>query len=307
VLNLTIRQLETFRQVMLSGSISEAARTLGRTQPAVSAMLTGLERDLGFELFKRERKRLIPKPEAHYFLEEAEHVLSRLAQSARTMHEIGNLQKGRLRIACNPASSGFIVPRAVARFLRGRDDVKVSLMMRSSIIIEEWIASQQYDIGVAETPATPRRTVDILPFDLDCVCALQADDPLAENAVISPQDLDGRPMAVLFEDHPTLKATRQRFFEANSSIIERFELRTFLPALELVEQGLCSCICDPVTARSYDYYRTVETRLVFRPFSPPVPYLISLLTPAHRPMSELAKAFFLILAEELTAIEDRFR
>ena len=48
-MNLTIRQLETFRAVMRAGSISEAARRLGRTQPAVSAALAGLEDELGFK------------------------------------------------------------------------------------------------------------------------------------------------------------------------------------------------------------------------------------------------------------------
>ncbi|MGB0912511.1 MAG: LysR family transcriptional regulator, partial [Phaeobacter italicus] len=37
-MNLSIRQLQAFREVMRSGSVSEAARILGRTQPAISAL-----------------------------------------------------------------------------------------------------------------------------------------------------------------------------------------------------------------------------------------------------------------------------
>ena len=43
-MNLIVRQLATFRAVIQAGSISEAARWLGRKQPAVSVVLPGLER-----------------------------------------------------------------------------------------------------------------------------------------------------------------------------------------------------------------------------------------------------------------------
>ena len=86
--NLSIRQLQTFAEVMRVGSISEAARSLGRTQPAVSSTISGLEREIGFALFEREKKRLVPKPEAHYFLEEAEAVLKRLTKAGRTIQQV---------------------------------------------------------------------------------------------------------------------------------------------------------------------------------------------------------------------------
>ena len=56
-MNLSLRQLSTFREVMRSGSISQAARTVGRTQPAVSTMVQTLEDQLGFALFVRTRRR----------------------------------------------------------------------------------------------------------------------------------------------------------------------------------------------------------------------------------------------------------
>ncbi|HCH25182.1 MAG TPA: LysR family transcriptional regulator, partial [Oceanospirillaceae bacterium] len=38
-MNFSIRQLQAFREVMRTGSISEAARALNRTQPAVSSLI----------------------------------------------------------------------------------------------------------------------------------------------------------------------------------------------------------------------------------------------------------------------------
>ena len=169
--NLTLRQLQTFREVMRSGSISEASRTLLRTQPAVSTMIANIEKELGFNLFVREHGRLTPTAEAYYFLEEAEEVLDRLDRTVRTMSEFGTLDRGSLRIACHPASSGFFLPKVLAEFLKDRPNVKADLMMRTSQVVEDLIASQEYDIGLAETPS-PRSSIKIETFELECVIAL---------------------------------------------------------------------------------------------------------------------------------------
>ena len=295
-MNLSFRQLQTFREVMRTGSISEASRALGRTQPAVSAMIAGLERELRYPLFLREHGRLTPRPEAHYFLEEAEAVLDRLAQSARIMDEIGKLDHGRLRIACHPAASGFFMPRVLAGFLEGRPGVEAALMMRSSAVIEDLVASQEYDIGLAETPG-PRASIRTEDFALPCLLAVPVDSPLAALDRIGPVDLDGYPMATLFDAHHTWHATRAAFDDAGARLNRRFVLQTFLPALELVAAGLCCTLCDRITADSH-----TGADVVFRPFAPDIISSVSILTPAHRPPSLLAQGFRERLRKALTRL-----
>lgn len=303
-MNLSFRQLQTFVQVMRTGSVSEAGRALGRTQPAVSAMIAGLEREVGFQLFERERGRLVPKPEAHYFLEEAEFLLERLTRSTRTLQDIGNLEKGKLRIACNPAASSFFMPRVLANFLRDKPDIEASLMMRSSPVVTDWIASQQYDIGFAETPE-PRRTIISEVFALPGVCAVPKDDPLARKKIITPADLDGKPMAMLFDDHSISEQTRKAFNEAGARLNKRFELRTFLPALQLVSEGLCYTICEGLSAISHQESFGDQNSLVFRPFKPDCFLNMSLLTPANRPLSLLVESFAEVLRAEIKALVER--
>jgi len=298
-MNLSFRQLQTFIEVMRTGSVSEAGRSLGRTQPAISSMLASLEQEIGFPLFERERGRLVPRPEAHYFLEEAENVLTRLSQSARTLQEIGNLEKGKLRIACNPAASSFFMPKILANFLKDKPNARASLMMRSSPIVAEWIASQQYDIGFAEMPER-RRTIRMECFRFPCVCAIPRSDPLALKDRITPEDLDGRPLALLFREHTTFTQTSAAFRAVGAKLYQRFELRTFLPALQLVSEGLCYSICDSLSASSYNDGSGKE--LAFRPFDPLIFLDMAIMTPANRPLSMLARSFSNALHEEVNAL-----
>ncbi len=303
-MNLSIRQLSTFREVMRSGSISEAARTLGRTQPAVSSTIAGLETELELKLFVREQGRLVPTPEAEFFLEEAEAILKRLEVSKRTLRGLANREHGQLRVAGIPEATADFLPNCLSRFIADKPSVKVALASRSSAEIEDLIAAQQFDIGFAETPRA-RNSFDQIDFDLECMCAIPATDPLASKEVITPTELDGYPLALLQSEHRSHKQTLARFRDAGVRFNQRFELQTAWPGLQFVEAGLCALICDMVTA----YNAQQKSRrsmgppqIVFRPFRPRIHNNLSILTPTHRPISIVAKDFCDFLSEEVALV-----
>lgn len=284
----------TFREVMRSGSITEAARAMGRTQPAVSTMIQTLEDQLGLRLFLRSRGKLIPTPEAQFFLEECEEILARVERTERAMDRVSALQSGKLKIASHPAASSVFLPRLLTRFLEGKDDLEVSFIMRSSDVIEDLIASQQFDVGFSETPS-PRASIRQVDYDLECVCVLPPDDPLAGRGEITPADLDGRPMAVLFDQHRTAIQTEAAFRDAGARFNKRLELRTFLPGLQFVAAGVCVMVSDMITAYSHLLQAPEDSRLVIRRFSPRISNSVSILTPGYATQSLPARAFIAVL------------
>ncbi len=64
---------------MLTGNVSQAARNLHRTQPSISALISGLEQELGMRLFERRKGQLHPVPEARYLLEETIAILDKIS------------------------------------------------------------------------------------------------------------------------------------------------------------------------------------------------------------------------------------
>ncbi|WP_245796784.1 LysR family transcriptional regulator [Vibrio aerogenes] len=289
-INLSIKQLETFRTVMRSGSVSEAARSLCRTQPAVSAMLVSLENELNFQLFERDKGRLTPKPEAYFLLEETDAILERLTRTSQLMAEVSNLSRGHLRIAAMPAASLYFMPYVIAGFVKDRPDVNVSMMMRSSMIVHDWIAAQQYDIGYAEMPKE-RDSIHVEPVIIKGVCAIHKDLPLAQKSWITPEDLDGVALAALFSQHPNSEALRLLFEERGVRYYPRFELQNYISGFELVERKLCCSVCDPMSAASYSINKSRQENVVFRPFKPDIIFEHAIITPAHKPLSGVARCF----------------
>ena len=301
-MNLSFRQLSTFLEVIRSGSISQAARTIGRTQPAVSALISGLEVELGFALFHRKQGKLIPTPEAQYFREECEEIIDRLERSKRTLQGIASQKHGLLRLACHPAAANHFLPESLTSFLTNKHDTRLSMTMRSSAVIEDLVASQQVDLGLAESPQ-PRSSIKQRIFDMACLVALPGDSPLTSKDQLRPQDLNGLDMVTLFPEHTTSIQAREVFDKARCQLKSRFELRTFYSGLPFVEAGGCYMICDMITAFSYLQQAGAGAKIAFRPFSPVINLSVSILTPAYSPQSLLTRSFADYLCERLDYVQ----
>ena len=77
-----IRQLEAFAAVMSAGSVTGAARLLGRSQPAVTRLIQDLEADIGYALLHRSGPRISPTARGLLFHAEVERHLASLPTSA---------------------------------------------------------------------------------------------------------------------------------------------------------------------------------------------------------------------------------
>jgi DNA-binding transcriptional LysR family regulator len=298
---MNLRQIQAFQEVMLTGSVTEAARNMGRTQPAISSLIAGLERSVGYNLFDRRRGRLHPVPEAQFLLVETQAILERLGRLRETMQGVGNLETGHLKIACLPVFAENLMPRLIAQFVKNRNDVSISLVSHTSERVYERMASQQFDLGFAEA-TTDSSLVDSREFTMNCLCAVSASDELANKSVITPRDLDGKAMSSFLPNHFIRRRLREIFDKEGFQMRVRFEMQNAASQFAFIEQGLACAIMSPLSSHNYVKTRPDGDRIVFIPFEPEVVYRIAILTPAHNPISQLTQAFADLLKNEVEGI-----
>ena len=82
-----LRHIEVFNAIMLTGSVSAAARLINITQPAVSRTLQHAEIQLGFALFQRAKGRLTPTTEALTLYPHIERLFAQLDEVQRLADE----------------------------------------------------------------------------------------------------------------------------------------------------------------------------------------------------------------------------
>src|SRR5205085_12508072 len=185
------RQVEAFRAVMTTGSVTSAAATRHVTQPAVSRLIRDLEATLKLALFERRGNRLAPTAEAGHLFAEVERTFVGLSRISQFAEELRARRAGSLRIAGMPALTCGFLTRHVGRFAVRRPEVAVTLHGLPSHLIADGVAAGRYDFGIAEAPVErPGLTVEALPAK--AVAAIPAGDPLAKRDVLRPKDFKDR-------------------------------------------------------------------------------------------------------------------
>src|SRR6185369_588959 len=124
-MKLNLRQIEVFRAVMVSGSISGASKLLYVSQPAISRLMSHTEQRLGLELFRRTKGRLYPTPEARRLLGEVNVVYEGIERVNEIAEDLAANRTGSLRITCSPNLGQTVLPRAIASFRAAHPAVRV--------------------------------------------------------------------------------------------------------------------------------------------------------------------------------------
>lgn len=283
---MNLKQLDAFRAVILTGSVTRAAEWLHVSQPAVSRLIGDLERSLKFTLFERTKGRTVsPTPEATSFYEEVQRSYVGMDALAKIGDDIRNFRSGQLRVACLPALAMGFLPGVISSFGNDHPGVSIQLQARSSSTVHQWIAAQQFDLGIARPAKFPG--VEVLPFlRIPGVCILPPGHRLASRRVLVPKDLAGERFISLALEDLTRSRIDQMFDEVGDTrkIVVETQYAATICGLVLKNVG-CS-IVNAVTA--IDFH---ERGLVVRRFEPEIFFEYVLVLPAHRQRSRITHSF----------------
>ncbi|NWA05841.1 LysR substrate-binding domain-containing protein [Pseudomonas gingeri] len=290
-MKLNPRQLEAFRTVMLTGSMTIAAEALQITQPAVSRLIRDLEIVLSLRLFRREGNRLIPGAEAQVLYAEVDKFYQGIERIERVAEDLATLRTGTLRIASMSTLGLSVVAEGVCRFARKHPDVRTSLDVRNSLGILELTSANQIDIGFVQIPTGDYPGIQVVPLPhVSAVCVMPVDDALASGDVVTLDDLHGRRLITLNTNNPLqrrITSVMEARGVAGSSSVETTAAHA---ACGMVAGGLGLTICDPFTA-SYSKYPGIT----FRKLDQDIPFEISMVFPGHQQRSQLTADFMRVM------------
>ena len=112
-MDITLKQLQIFRAVVIAGSITKASRRVGLSQPSISQQLAKLEERLGTQLINRNRTGTVSlTPSGEYWFKFSDEMLSRFDQ-AIDEHERRHVDnRVFLRIGLSPTLRGRFLSAA---------------------------------------------------------------------------------------------------------------------------------------------------------------------------------------------------
>ncbi|MCY7907095.1 LysR family transcriptional regulator [Bacillus inaquosorum] len=153
---MNMNHLHIFVKVGEKLNITEAAKELFISQPAVSKAIKNLESSLQLKLLIRDKHHGLMLTdvgkEILLLARQMKGIESKIYQVANRENK---LLSGKVKIGSFPAVSTIIMPQAIAAFRSNYPLIRIELVEGTSDQIKGWVEDRTVDIGIAVSPFEP--------------------------------------------------------------------------------------------------------------------------------------------------------
>lgn len=153
-----LKELQTFKTILVEGNFSKAAQKLHYAQSTITMQIQRLEKEIGFLLFDRSRD-LQLTPLGEFFAKEIDGLIQHwvsVVDSAKhlQMEEVGVINIG---VAEPIASTKF--PHILAKFREEKPGVTCNIIVGSADSLSLELEKQKLDFVIAEEPSNARKHI----------------------------------------------------------------------------------------------------------------------------------------------------
>jgi len=243
-----LNKLRTFIHVVESGSVSQTAQDLFRTQPAISSALKDLEQDVGLCLFERRNAKIFTTPEGRELYQFAQQRIRELDDKAERMRADLSELSGTIRLGILHDYSKHLSARVIQGFQKSYPKVRFQLHSQSMETLEACMLKGELDYALMVS-YEHREQFEIVPFMMFQREPMAAPSYLKRMAAITEyEDLLNADHLALGERLGSLrmwlKKNGQKSFDSIIDKIQPFATTTDMPVFnDLVIQGLGVGLC----------------------------------------------------------------
>lgn len=280
------RQIEAFRAVMLTGTISGAARHLNISQPSLSAVIKRMEDIVGVSLFERSPSGLTPSIEAQRIFAEVQRVVGQFEQLADSIHAIARGENALFRVGLSPSIGHKIAPRAFARLAASKPDLRFFCDNLTRDQIVDYLCFGRGECVATIVPISSHAIASTTVGNGGLVCVVPADHRLASFQSAAPEDLEGEPLISFESDTPHGALIESMFVNRGLQRHIKVCVRSTETAISFVQERIGISVIDDFGALECERRGLVVVRMRT---SPSVPVYVHWCR--YRPRSRLVKEF----------------
>ncbi len=300
--SIDLHELEAFAAVVSAGSITGAARLLGRAQSSLSRHLQELEARLGYALLHRNGPRVSMTAEGVQFYDEVERFLASIRHLRERADAIGrNAAHAALSVHAIAALASGVLPAAIAHMSGGQRPAQIHLRRSSTEQVIQAVLARTADVGVTSLPVDQAGLELQWIGESECVAVLAADDPLARAACFPLAALADRQLIALDNPYRLRGRVDLALREAGVAPASMLVTNASVSALLAARHGLGVAIIEPATACSLP----IEGVRVL-PLDVRIPYFWGTFSAAGRPLGDGARAFVEAFAHTCAELIPRF-
>ena len=281
---LETRQLEAFIAVISIGSMTGAARALGRSQPVVTRLIQELEAELGFPLLHRNGPRISPTQQGVAFYEQAEVILGGLRTIAERARGIAGAAPQPIEIASLPSLAASVVPKALAGLTVHETPARLHIRVASSETIVQAVADRTADVGLTSLPLDNPGVEVHWTAEVPCVAVVSATHRLASRALVTPEDLVGERLIASHNPFRLRLAINEALGAHSVHPASLIDCNSTPVSIALARDGLGVAVVEPLTTTGLPIEGVAVLPLSFL-----IPFRFGVITALGRPLTPLVE------------------
>lgn len=221
------KDLRAFCATIDYGGVSEAARRCGTTQPTISRQVQRLERELGTDLLRRDRRGIDLTEAGEKLLDFARRTLTDYETLRHAGHTPTPALAGTVKIVASTTPGEYLVPQLAARFTSQHPQVNIEETITDSAGVTSRVLSRRWHIGfTGADPDTERLTAEPVGQD-EIVLAIAPHHPLASRGALTTDVLAGQRLILREHGSGTLRSFEQALAERGLALpLERSPVLT---------------------------------------------------------------------------------
>ncbi|MGD9689040.1 MAG: LysR family transcriptional regulator [Phycisphaerales bacterium] len=158
--------LRYFQVIARCGHMTRAARELGVSQPALSAMLRKLEAEAGADLFHRTGRGVALTEAGRVFLVHAGEAIRGAEAGLRAVRELVGLERGSIRVGGGATAVTYVLPRVISVFRAAHPALRFYVREAGSSAVAGAVASGELDLGIVTLPLSADHEAEMMTVPL---------------------------------------------------------------------------------------------------------------------------------------------
>ena len=280
-----LQAIEVFTAIAEHGSLTEAAKRLGKSLPTVVRTLATLEQDLGVRLFNRSTRKIALTEEGRVYLDHCARMTSELSHVEGQLRGTGGPPSGLVHITAPLIFGEQHVAPAVADLMAAHPDLQVRLLCVDRVVD---LVEEHMDIAVRISPLQDSSLMARRVGEMRLILCAAPNFLARQRPPKAPADLRDQPS---FQVNGNTDQTTWTFHNANKPIHVatkgRLICNTVRPAIQ-------ACLAGLGYGLFFEYQVVDEVRAnrltVLLPDYEPPPYPVHLVYPHARLLSSRVTA-----------------
>lgn len=194
----TLRQLRFAVAVADNGSVTNAARALGISQPGISLAIRELETEFGFSIFLRHPAKNVSLTQSgRDFVSQARTLLNDCDSFESSVRGLGFGLKGSVSLGCFALTSPFVMPYVLKGVSETYEDISINFTEDSLDEMNKGLKSGALDFALMYDMQKDQQIAFEPLFDVSPYALFAAENPLAQQKSVSLFDLAEQEMITL--------------------------------------------------------------------------------------------------------------